>query len=304
MKILNPLRFIKGAGGSKPPVPALVPPPDKQNLKKSISIYECVDLICEGPIYGLVDQYGKKVYGLDMLKGIYLNGNAVMNYKGEYNYRNVMMEINFGTENQKPLVNFKNVHIAKPANFKLLGPITPNPQPDELRINPNKDQPTRDFVKWAINSEGWPDKAQDPYLFIHKIKNRDVKKLKVSLIVEALMDTVSEGTGPGEAGKMGMSKSSSLDLIFKWGVEGSSVYSSKRIPISGLVQSPWAYMIGNGSTSYTQAPSTYSAGASSSNPFANGGNGAAISVNYSSNSFPEIRVHSAADVIIYNEFQT
>jgi hypothetical protein len=103
---------------------------------------------------------------------------------------------------------------------------------------------------------------------------------------------------------MGMSKSSSLDLIFKWGVEGSSVYSSKRIPISGLVQSPWAYMIGNGSTSYTQAPSTYSAGASSSNPFANGGNGATISVNYSSNSFPEIRVHSAADVIISNEFQT
>lgn len=302
MKILNPLRFLKGAGGKEAPIPALVPPPDKQNLKKSISIYECVDLICEGPIYGLVDQYGKKVYGLDMLKGIYLNGNAVMNYKGEYNYRNVMMEINFGTENQKPLVNFKNVHIAKPVNFKLLGPITT--QQDIRPLIPRDKVESRNFTKWAINSEGWPDKAQDPYLFIHKIKNRDVKKLKVSLIVEALMDTVSEGEGPGKAGPMGMSKSSSLDLIFKWGVEGSSVYSSKRIPISGLVQSPWAYMIGNGSTSYTQAPSTYSAGASSSNPFANGGNGAAISVNYSSNSFPEIRVHSAADVIIYNEFQT
>ena len=299
MKILNPLRFIKGAGGSKPPVPALVPPPDNQNLKKSISIYECVDLICEGPIYGLVDQYGKKVYGLDMLKGIYLNGNAVMNYKGEYNYRNVMMEINFGTENQKPLVNFKNVHIAKPANFKLLGPITPNPQPDEIRINPNGG--TRNFIKWAINSEGWPDKAQDPYLFIHKIKNRDVKKLKVSLIVEALMDTVSEGTGPGEAGKMGMSKASNLDLIFKWGVEGSPNYSSKRIPISGLVQSPWAYMIGNGSTSYTQAPTTSAVVASSSNQLANTNNGSTVSVNTGSNPARETKVTNHAGEIIDND---
>ena len=297
MKILNPLRFIKGAGGSKPPVPALVPPPDNQNLKKSISIYECVDLICEGPIYGLVDQYGKKVYGLDMLKGIYLNGNAVMNYKGEYNYRNVMMEINFGTENQKPLVNFKNVHIAKPVNFKLLGPIT---NQNDIRPNPNGGA-ARDFTKWAINSEGWPDKAQDPYLFIHKIKNRDVKKLKVSLIVEALMDTVSEGTGSGEAGKMGMSKASNLDLIFKWGVEGSSNYSSKRIPISGLVQAPWAYMIGNGSTSYTQAPTTSAVTASSSNQLANTNNGSTVSVNTGSNPARETKITNHAGDIIDND---
>jgi hypothetical protein len=222
-----------------------------------------------------------------------------MNYKGEYNYRNVMMEINFGTENQKPLVNFKNVHIAKPANFKLLGPITPNPQPGEIRINPNGG--TRDFIKWAINSEGWPDKAQDPYLFIHKIKNRDVKKLKVSLIVEALMDTVSEGTGPGVADKMGMSKSSSLDLIFKWGVEGSSVYSSKRIPISGLVQSPWAYMIGNGSTSYTQATSTSPVAASSSNILANRNNGVTVAMNTSANQANETRKTNDAGEIINND---
>jgi hypothetical protein len=290
MKILNPLRFVKGAGGSKPPVPALVPPPSNQNLKKSISIYECVDLICEGPIYGLVDQFGKKVYGLDMLKGIYLNGNAVMNYKGEYNYRNVMMEINFGTENQKPLVNFKNVHIAKPVNFKLLGPITTE---QDIRANPNGGE-TRNFTKWAINSEGWPSQTQEPYLFIHKIKNRDVKKLKVSLIVESLMDTVDQGKGAGLAGEMGMSKSSSLDLIFKWGVEGSSVYSSKRIPISGLVQSPWAYMIGNGSTSYTQAPSTSTVTTNSSSPLANRNNGVTVAMNASTTPTSETKTFNNA----------
>ena len=297
MKILNPLRFIRGAGGSNPPVPALVPPPDGQNLKKSISIYECVDLLCEGPIYGLVDQFGKKVYGLDMLKGIYLNGNAVMNYKGEYNYRNIMMEINFGTENQKPLVNFRNVHIPKPVNFKLLGPIT-NEQ--DIRANPNGGE-VRNFTKWAINSEGWPNQAQDPYIFVHKIKNRDVKKLKVSLVVEALMDTVDRGPAKGEAGKMGMSQASSLDLIFKWGVEGSPNYISKRIPISGLVQSPWAYMIGNGSTSYTQAPVNSSTAASSSNPLVNRNNGTTVVVNTATNPARETRVTNDAGEIIFND---
>ena len=297
MKILNPLRFIRGAGGSNPPVPALVPPPDGQNLKKSISIYECVDLLCEGPIYGLVDQFGKKVYGLDMLKGIYLNGNAVMNYKGDYNYRNIMMEINFGTENQKPLVNFRNVHIPKPVNFKLLGPIT-NEQ--DIRANPNGGE-VRNFTKWAINSEGWPNQAQDPYIFVHKIKNRDVKKLKVSLVVEALMDTVDRGPAKGEAGKMGMSQASSLDLIFKWGVEGSPNYISKRIPISGLVQSPWAYMIGNGSTSYTQAPVNSSTAASSSNPLVNRNNGTTVVVNTATNPARETRVTNDAGEIIFND---
>jgi hypothetical protein len=234
-----------------------------------------------------------------MLKGIYLNGNAVMNYKGEYNYRNVMMEINFGTENQKPLVNFKNVHIAKPVNFKLLGPITT--QQDIRPLTPRAGVESRNFTLWAINSEGWPDKAQDPYLFIHKIKNRDVKKLKVSLVVESLMDTVSEGRGKGDAGEMGMNKASSLDLIFKWGVEGSPNYSSKRIPISGLVQSPWAYMIGNGSTSYTQAPTTSTVAASSSNPLVNRNNGATVSVNAGSNPATETKAtNNAVEIINYD----
>ena len=60
MKILNPYRFYRGSGGKKnDKVPSLTPP-RPQDLKKSISIAEIVDLLCEGPIYGLVDQFGKK----------------------------------------------------------------------------------------------------------------------------------------------------------------------------------------------------------------------------------------------------
>lgn len=257
MKILNTLRFAKGAGGKDAPIPALVPPPMGSDLRKSISISESVDILCEGPIYGLVDKFGKKVYGLDMLKGIYLNGTPVMTDRGEYNYRNIMMEINFGTENQRPLVNFKSVYITKPYGFKLLGPIMSNAQPDELRADPNNG-PTRDFRAWALNSQGWPSANQDPYIFIHKIKNRDVKKIKISLMIESLMDTVDKGKGSGQAGEMGMSKSASVNLRIKWGVDESFIYSSKDLPFSGLVQSPYAYMIGNGSTAAYSSSSTTS----------------------------------------------
>jgi hypothetical protein len=249
VKILNRYRFIKGAK-SKPPTPRLVPPPSNQNLLKSISISDSVDILCEGPIYGLVDQFGKKIYGLDMLKGIYLNKTPVMNSRGEYNYRNVLMEINLGTENQKPLVNFNHVYIQKNANFKLLGPINPN----ERDIRPNNTEfsnnsvGAQDFTSWARGPNGWPDIAQDQFVFVHHIRNKDVKKIKIGLIVEQLYDTISEGAGRGNAGSMGMNKKSSVELMIKWGVEGSQIHSARRIIIQGLVLSPYAYMIGDGNS--------------------------------------------------------
>jgi hypothetical protein len=240
MKILNPYRFFKGAFGSgtNASTPQLIPPTSDVNLLKSISIFECVDLLCEGPIYGLVDQFGKKIYGLDMLKGIYLNDTPVMNYKGEYNYRNVMMEINLGTENQKALNNFKKVYVARPANFKLLGPISSAGEPLDNRSGGN-------FVDWAKNSNGWPTQDQDPFIFIHKIKNKDVKKLKVSLMIEQLFDTVSEGNT--KAG-LGTNKATNLQLNIKYGLDGGTNITNRTVSINGYVQSPYGLMIGDGSS--------------------------------------------------------
>ena len=249
MKILNKYRFARGAK-SDPAIPRLVPPPDNQNLLKSISISSSMDLLCEGPIYGLVDQFGRKIYGLDMLKGIYLNKIPVMNSRGEYNYRNVLMEINLGTENQKPLVNFDHVYIPKVANFKLVGAIDPNEQ--DIRPNgsafSNPGVESKNFSRWAVGSDGWPDSPQDPFVFIHHVRNRDVKKLKIGFIIEQLFDTISEGSGKGEAGSMGNYKRASVELLVKWGVEGSTMFSSRRVIIQGVVTSPYAYMIGDGAS--------------------------------------------------------
>jgi hypothetical protein len=251
MKILNPYRFYRGksGSGSQPAVPALVPP-DSQITLKSISIAETVDLLCEGPIYGLVDQFGKKVYGLDMLKGIYLNKVPVMNYDGKYNFRSVAMEINLGTENQKPLQNFRNVYIWKPASFKLLGPITTDDDV-RLRYSDGAEKQTgrpqgsvigqENFTNWAT---GWPKTAKDPFIYVHHIKNKDVKKLRISLLIESLYDTVDQGSGKGQAGKMGMSKPSTLSIIVSCGVEGSKTVFSKEFTVTGTVTSPYACMLG------------------------------------------------------------
>jgi hypothetical protein len=242
MKILNQYRFFKGAKGEAE-TPALVPPRE-QDLLRSISISESVDILCEGPIYGLVDQFGRKVYGLDMLKGIYLNKTPVMNGNGEYNFRNILMELNLGTENQKPLKNFSNIYISKPAGFKLLGPINNQPTPDgskDIRYSFEKGvDPVRDFTKWA---RGWPTDAQDPFVYVHHIKNRDVKKIRVSLLVESLFDTVDVGSN-GKGQDIGLSKSTSVKILIKAGLEGANSTFVKQYTITGTAQSPFAVILG------------------------------------------------------------
>lgn len=275
MKILNPIRFYRGSKGDKT-IPALVPP-DQQSLLKSISVSESVDLLCEGPIYGLVDQFGKKVYGLDMLKGIYLNKVPVMNYDGKYNFRNVVMEINLGTENQTPLQNFNNVYIWKPASFKLLGPIVNNNvkefSPDQ-RQDPNNGS-LRDFTAWAT---GWPTDTKDPFVYVHHVKNKDVKKIRISLIVEALFDTIDKGNKDG-AGKMGMSTPTNLTIVVTCGVEGSNKIFTKQYELNGTVQSPYACMLGEplaqfNSSSNSGAASSVAGGLINTNSFVIGSIGA------------------------------
>lgn len=240
MKILNPYRFYRGSSSGKAnnKVPSLTPP-KPQDLKKSISIIEIVDLLCEGPIYGLVDQFGKKIYGLDMLKGVYLNKVPIMNDDGKYNFRNVVMEINLGTENQKPLANFSNVNIYKPANFKLLGPVN---VPTEQKVGGSNDTRSgQSFTSWAL---GYPTDVRDPFAFVHHIKNKDVRKIRISLVIEALSDTVDKGTEAGEAGQMGMYEPATVVIAVTHGIEGTTKVTTKEYAITGTATSPYAYMIG------------------------------------------------------------
>jgi hypothetical protein len=257
MKILNPYRFLKGMGGAGSKggdAPKLVPP-QAQNLRRTISLSETIDILCEGPIYGLVDQFGKKVYGLDMLKGVYLNGMPVMNNKGEYNFRNILMEINLGTENQKPLPSFKNVNVPRGSGFKLLGPIKASDDGGEAELNIRNGD---NFVIWAKGIAGngdWPSEDKDPFVFIHKIKNKDVSRVKISLLIEALSDTVDKPSAK-DAKDIGTVKEATLKLFLTYGLENSFTVRGRMITIRGTATSPFGMIIGESDSEEDAAAST------------------------------------------------
>ena len=88
--------------------------PDKDgSLKKSINNIEVVDLLCEGPIDGIVDQeftylgvlghtgwdYVTRQPAIDFLSSIYLNGTPIKDPQGLYNFQNVQVRTANGMPN-------------------------------------------------------------------------------------------------------------------------------------------------------------------------------------------------------------
>ena len=78
---------------------------DKEKLQ-STAFVKALDLLCEGPIEGIVDATGGLAQGSDILKGVYLNETAVqVTAKSNtplYNFRNVAVAYKKGTEDQSP----------------------------------------------------------------------------------------------------------------------------------------------------------------------------------------------------------
>ena len=108
------------------------------------------------------------------------------------------------------------------------------------------ERPGGNFVKWAKSSNGWPSENQDPFVYIHKIKNKDVKKIKISLLIDQLFDTVSEGND--SSGGLGTNKATNLEINIKYGLDGGLILGNRHIVINGYVNSPYGLMIGDGSS--------------------------------------------------------
>ena len=78
------LKSVRGKFGSQDAdVNYSLMPPDTSNLLRSREFVKSLDLICEGPIEGVVDPEGKRVEGVNILKGIYLDDNPVMTSEGK-----------------------------------------------------------------------------------------------------------------------------------------------------------------------------------------------------------------------------
>ena len=81
------------------------------------------------------------------------------------------------------------------------------------------------------------------------------------MIVESLFDTIDQGTSKGQAGRMGMSKETTVTIRATWGVEGTNKITVKDFPITGVTTSPYACMIGE---PVSQADMKFTSGTSAS----------------------------------------
>jgi hypothetical protein len=78
------LDSVAGAGGGKGKGTAggeaYLKPPQASDLFQSISYLSNLDLICEGPVEGLVKKNGEKALGLDVLEAVYYNDTPIKSH--------------------------------------------------------------------------------------------------------------------------------------------------------------------------------------------------------------------------------
>ena len=88
---------------------------------ESVSIYQTIDVLCEGEVAGLCDKHGNLVYlnkvprkNENAFKGIYLNDVPIKNTDADtLNYNRVFADFKVGTERQTSLTKFKNGYLVQ-----------------------------------------------------------------------------------------------------------------------------------------------------------------------------------------------
>jgi hypothetical protein len=83
---------------------------------ESVSVYQTIDLLSEGPVYGLCDKKGDVTeltnntnQNEDVLKGVYLNDFPVKNSVADtFNFNRTFVDVRLGTADQNILTKFEN----------------------------------------------------------------------------------------------------------------------------------------------------------------------------------------------------
>ncbi len=186
------LKSIKGKGG-KGEVDNLnmsLMAPISGEFLQSREFVKSLDLICEGPIEGIVDSNGSRVNGQDVLKGIYLNDTPIMTSEGKFNFNNVSVDYRYGRENQGAMPRHQSAVAQKEINFTLLGPFIGNRLngDTDIRVTDN-DGGTTDFAGW--NQAKSADTDRNAYT--HVINNSNIKSVQLVLNIAKLNDTEEKG---------------------------------------------------------------------------------------------------------------
>ena len=182
-------KSIRGEGGGKGDIDnlnvSLMAPLDGRFLR-SREFVKSLDLICEGPIQGIVDAEGNRAEGKVILKGVYLNDTPVMTSEGKFNFNNISVDYRYGKENQGAMTRHQAAVVQKEINFALLGPfIGNNPDRDTDIRETSNDGGTTDFANW--NSAKSVNTNRNAYT--HIIRNDNVKSVQLVFNISKLNDT-------------------------------------------------------------------------------------------------------------------
>lgn len=230
-------------------IPFILPPNiSKGELLLSTQVYDVVDLISEGPIYGLVDASGKAVSAGTpaMAKGIYLNDAPLMDStSNQVNYQNFDLDFRLGYPIQTPLTFPKNTSKEKIYQTDLFGKwdwsdveTLDTRKVNQITVHYGKWQrPNNDPNKTTVIDEDIYPPA-DPTFVFHEVENSWVDKVRINVTVDALYRTTTQTI---DSNGLGRHTASWLEFNVEYcirnkdGTLGSA--TTKTTKIQGLVES-------------------------------------------------------------------
>ncbi len=223
----------------------------KQDNKKleSVSVYQSIDALCEGPIEGLCDQDGQVVHlsstnpknNEDGFKGIYLNNVAIKNTNSNsLNYNRVFADFKVGEPHQSilhsqfkhPALNFDNAWQTHNINAQLPGINHIN----LIGIDINKispawlAKPIKNRVK--LVKDGWYFNTNDAVAAVDKesvdtlrgIKNQQVIVVNHSILNNSVTSAqVSMTATCSSFDDDGDTKASGVNFVIEMGYENDTL---------------------------------------------------------------------------------
>ena len=226
--------------GSKGEKPSYLMPPSTAAVKVGYQIYEALDLICEGPVAGIVDTEGKYLIGyratkefasdnntngsseVGIDKGCYFDDKPLRLANNQASHSKYDTEVRYGDEVQIASSIFTNTKKVEKIATKIIGPYSMSGAADGARKGTgsrdvrNEGRANRDFVNWQKYVP--KEVLAKPYDLVNY--DRDVDKINIGLQVDQLYDTVSFSTAAqNKAGtsKMGSFIKLTVSLTIKVG---------------------------------------------------------------------------------------
>jgi hypothetical protein len=264
-------RLINGAGKAeqKDPDPAYLTPPAVSTSAETIinnMTFQALDVICEGPIQGFVDETGEEVYVDDggFLKAIYLGESAIKNGNGSYNYQRVKVDARLGYSDQTKISMINRPSMEYSMNKTLYGPYVYDATvsagklgTSSIDVRPSAARPTTGSGTGNLNFSNWADASigmipLDAPREIHTIKDKSCRYFSFTIGVNSLYDTafvdtkysaVRDGSirNPKEEYKAGETYSTIVRFVVEWGrvtVKGvENIAGSSEFTIYGYCQS-------------------------------------------------------------------